>query len=376
MTHVHPPGSAIGVGIVGLSAFGGWAAEAHVPALQKLPGFELRALAASSVASAKSAGEKFGVGLTFDNVEELAQRDEVDLVVVSVQVREHRSLVLSALGAKKMVLCEWPLGVDLAEAEEIAADAAATGVRTFIGLQARSAPAVRYLRDLIRDGYVGEVLSTSVIASTMLWGRTFDRKNAYILDRNGGATMLTVPFGHTIDGLTSVLGEFTECTATTATRRGRVFDKHSGEPAVMTAEDQIAVTGTLNGGAVASIHFRGGHTRGTNFLWEINGTHGDLRVTGQTGHLGLGQFKIYGGRLGDTAVTELPVPVEYKLPQFIGDREQNAYAVAHQYAAILSDIVDNTRLAPDFAHGVDRHRLIDSVRRAAESGRRQIIQIG
>jgi hypothetical protein len=28
-----------------------------------------------------------------------------------------------------------------------------------------------------------------------------------------------------------------------------------------------------------SIHFRGGVSRGTNFLWEINGTDGDLQVT-------------------------------------------------------------------------------------------------
>jgi predicted dehydrogenase len=51
----------IGVGIVGLSAAGGWAATAHVPALAALDGYQLRALSASSVESAAAAAERYGV---------------------------------------------------------------------------------------------------------------------------------------------------------------------------------------------------------------------------------------------------------------------------------------------------------------------------
>ena len=59
--------------------------------------------------------------LTFGTAEELARRDEVDLVVVSVKVPHHRKVVTTALQAGKMVLCEWPLGNGLAEAKELAA---------------------------------------------------------------------------------------------------------------------------------------------------------------------------------------------------------------------------------------------------------------
>ncbi|MBB4783041.1 hypothetical protein [Streptomyces rapamycinicus] len=44
--------------------------------------------------------------------------------------------------------------------------------------------------------------------------------------------------------------------------------------ATMTAEDQIAVTGTLESGAVAALRFRGGSSRATDFHWEINGAEG------------------------------------------------------------------------------------------------------
>ena len=124
-----------GVGIIGLSASGGWAAQAHLPAL--------------------------------------GWRDEVDLVVVAVKVPHHRELILPALEAGKMVLCEWPLGNGLAEAEELAAVAEAQGLRTFVGPQARAAPPLRYVPDLIADGYVGEVVSTSIIASGIGWGAEF-----------------------------------------------------------------------------------------------------------------------------------------------------------------------------------------------------------
>jgi len=44
------------------------------------------------------------------------------------------------------------------------------------------------------------------------------------------------------------------------------------------------VIGTLKSGAAISIHYRGGMSKGTNFLWEINGTEGDIQVTGNIGH--------------------------------------------------------------------------------------------
>src|SRR3954451_23056528 len=91
----------IGVGIIGLSASGGWAAQAHLPALAAVSGYEVRALSASSPASAKAAGEKYGIPLAFGSTEELAWRDEVDLVVVTVKVPHHRELILPALQAGK-----------------------------------------------------------------------------------------------------------------------------------------------------------------------------------------------------------------------------------------------------------------------------------
>ncbi len=54
---------------------------------------------------------------------------------------------------------EWPLGVTLQESQEMADLARAQGVRTLIGLQGRCSPAILRLKELVEEGYVGEVLT-------------------------------------------------------------------------------------------------------------------------------------------------------------------------------------------------------------------------
>lgn len=352
----------IGVGIIGLSASGGWAAGAHVPALAAVDGYELVAASASSPESARAAADQHDVPHACADATELIHHDAVDLVVVAVKAPNHAELVEPALRAGKMVLCEWPLGAGRAETEALADVAAARGVRTLVGLQARSAPAIRYLHDLIGDGYVGEVLSTSLIAHGNAWGPRFAPGEEYLLDPAGGATMLTVAFGHTVDALTLVLGEFTDLCATTATRRPVVHNTVTGAAAAMTSADQVAVSGVLDSGAVASLHFRGGQSRGTQFHWEINGTDGDLIVTQTAGMIQVGAITLRGARGADRDLAPIPVPPAYeRVPSLSGQTAAPAYNVAHAYVEFRDDLAQDTHTTPDFAHAADRHRLLDRV---------------
>src|SRR6266705_3519447 len=152
--------SKLGVGVIGVSPSRGWAATAHIPALRALPNYEIRALSAHGAESARAAGEAFGVSAVFSDHEQLVTRPDIDVVAVTVRVPHHRELVSAALAAGKAVYCEWPLGRDPSDAQAMAALAAGQGVRTVVGLQARQAPAIEFVQELLRDGYVGEVLST------------------------------------------------------------------------------------------------------------------------------------------------------------------------------------------------------------------------
>lgn len=363
-----PGPRSLGVGIVGLSASRGWAATAHLPALRALPGYEVRAASASTAESARAAAAAHGIPAACADHVELVDRDDVDLVVVTVKVPEHHRLVSAAIDAGKAVLCEWPLGNGVAEADDLAARAAGKGVAAFVGLQARSAPAVRSVRELVRDGAIGEVLSTSVLGSGDRWGATIDPGATYLLDRDNGATLLTIPFGHTFDAVCHVLGEAVELTATTATRRPRVRRSDTGETVPMTAEDQIAVTGVLAGGVVASVHYRGGRSAGTNFLWEIHGTDGDIVVRGESGHLQYGRVQVFVTDRSTGSLVQYTVPDRFRRTTV--DPGAPSHTVAEAYAQIALDLEDGGGEAPTFADGARRHHTLAAVERAAATGQR------
>jgi predicted dehydrogenase len=359
----------IGVGVIGVAPGRSWAAIAHIPALRALPAFEVRALGTTRMDSAQAAAEAFGVAQAFDNHADLVNAPGVDLVAVTVKVPHHRALVLAALEAGKHVYCEWPLGNGLAEAEEMAALAKAKGVHAVVGLQARTAPVMGYVRDLVADGYVGRVLSTTLVGSGMNWGAMIDPPNAYTADRANGATMLSIPFGHTIDAVCQALGEFTEVEAVLANRRTRFTLVPDNVEMPMTAHDQVLVQGRLGDGITASIHYRGGMPRGTGLLWEINGTEGDLRVTAMGGHAQLLPLSLSGARGDAQALEPMEVPDRYLWTA--ADPNPVVQNVAQVYALLAGDIAEGTHKAPTFEDAVRRHRLLDAIERAAESGRRQ-----
>src|SRR5262250_2631274 len=163
----------IRVGIVGATLTqggSGWGANAHVPALKALSQYELKGICTSHEDTARASAAAFGAELAFHRFSDMTADPDVDLVVVCVRVPGHRELVMAGLQAGKAVFCEWPLGANLAEAEEMAGLAARSSLKTAVGLQARSAPAILYARDLIRDGYIGEVLTAhlSCVAPAVL----------------------------------------------------------------------------------------------------------------------------------------------------------------------------------------------------------------
>lgn len=361
----------IGVGIIGANPERGWATVAHIPALGALPDdYVLRAVSTSRPETAAASSERYGVP-GFADAAELIARSDVDLVVITVKVPAHRALVDAALAAGKMVYCEWPLGNGLADAEAMAEHAGRRGIATAVGLQARTAPLVRYLGDLVRQGYVGEVLSTTLIGSGNNWGAKMLRANAYTADDANGATLLTIPVGHTLEAVCSVLGEFTELSASSAIRRPTSTMVETGEAIAMRTPDQWAMSGTLASGAFATVHYRGGASRGTNLHWEINGTEGDLVLSGGPGGAQMATMQLLGGR-GDTRTVEpLPLPQDYvTVPAAPAGSPFN---VAHFYRSFADDLRNGTHQTPDFAAAVQRHKLMEAALRAAATGQRQVL---
>ena len=360
--------SPIGVGVIGASADRTWATRAHLPAIAASPDFALRAVSTSRRETADKAAAAFHVP-AFDNVQQLIDQPDVDLIVVAVKVPLHADIVRAAIRSGKPVFCEWPLGNGLVETDQLAQEAVAANVRTFIGLQARSSPGVNFVRELVRDGFVGDVLSTSIVASAGGWGQTITPADAYTLDLASGASMLTIPFAHTLDALSYTLGQLASVTAETATRRPFATEDGTGRHVPITVADQILLAARLAFGATASLHFRGGMSAGTNFLWEINGTAGDLVLTAANGHIQMNALTIQGSQHGDP-LRSLEIPQHFQWAP-ANTPEGFPRNVGQAYTLIAQDLRDNSRRAPTFADAVHLSKILARIEQSASSAHRE-----
>jgi predicted dehydrogenase len=349
----------IGVGIIGVHPEQGWAATAHIPALQQLPAYRIAAISHHNAGTAQQAAKKFGVPHAFTLAKELVAHPEVDLVVIAVKVAQHRALAELAIAAGKAVFSEWPLGTSLAEAEAMRDLARAKGVASAIGLQTRAAPVFAYARDLIKDGFIGDVLSASMIGSGMLWGGEMSATYAYTLDPAVGANMLTVPFAHSIDGLTHMLGaDFATVSALVGNARKTTRIIETGVDVPLSVPDQVMLAGQLSNGVAVSAHFRGGMSRATNFHVEVNGSKGDLVITSPVGYAGFGGMQLLGAT-GQEALKPLEVPAAYA-PPGVSDAP---LLIASAYRNLAADMANGTRTCPNFDDAVSLHRLIDTIGR-------------
>ncbi len=363
--------SKIRVGIVGASASRGFASIAHVPALRALPEFEFVAVCTARQDSAEAAARHHGVSLAFSDPEKLAAHPDIDLVTVSVKVPDHYRPVMAAIEAGKHVYCEWPLGRDTGEAMRLLEAAERAGIRHAVGLQGQMSPAINYARDLVADGYVGRVLTATMIGVAPNWGATIDR--SYQADRANGANLMTITGGHQIDALCHCLGEFRELTAFAVSQRDRIFCEESGGLIPKTSPDQLVVNGITSDGAVVSFQIRGGMNRGTEHLFEIHGDKADLTLTATTRASMQRQELTVRGAQGDAEdLVELPIPAKYRwVPDGLpGD---SRYNVAQLYARLGESIRAGKPASPDFAAAVTRHRLLDAIVRASETGRKQTL---
>jgi predicted dehydrogenase len=195
--------------------------------------------------------------------------------------------------------------------------------------------------------------------------------NAYMLDETTGANLLTIPFGHSLDILNYVLGEFAEVAAVSGLRRPLITIQETGAQVTKTAADQVAVVGTLASGVIASIHIRESVAGGAGFLWEINGSAGTLRVSADAAVPGIFPLTLDGAQ-GQNALAklELPARLTQRWPALAGLAGTPALNVGRAYAAMADDIEMGTRTVPDFADAVVRHEVISATLRSSQYGER------
>ena len=357
----------IRVGIVGATVTqggSGWGQNAHVPALKALPGYELKAVCTAHENTAKASAAAFGAEHAFQRFSDMAAHPEIDLIVVCVRVPGHRELVMAGLQAGKAVLCEWPLGRTLAEAEEMAGLAVQRSLKTIVGLQARSDPAILYARELVQQGYIGEVLTASLntaVPAVLQRGPGRIWQGA----RANGANTLTIAGGHAIDALCAVLGEFAEISARVSTRipQWRTLE---GTPVPVDAPDSINVVGRMVNGAEVSVNVAAVPSNPSGNRMEIYGREGAL-VVRTDGSFNIGPSQVHAGT-GKEPMASLPIPSNHRIAP-AHTPSGPAYNVAQAYARAAAALRGDGSFDVNFTLAVRRHKLIDAIERSSATGR-------
>jgi predicted dehydrogenase len=367
--------SKIRVGIIGANVHYGWGSSAHIPALKGLPEFEITAVCTSRQETAEETARHFNIPFAFSDPASLVQHPNVDLVSICVRVPFHFQLGMAALEAGKHLFCEWPLAATTEQARQMLDLAERKRVRHMVGLQARGAPALNRVRDLIREGYTGKPLSCTMIVASPNWGSEFNSSRVYLADRSTGATLMTIPGGHSIDALCFCLGEFRELSSLVATQRRQVKNIETGETIQMTSPDQVLLNGVLENGMVASVHVKGGVSNGVGFLFEIHGTHGDLIVAPSRPRPGssvqISELGIKGCRDGKP-LEELAIPDSYRwVPSTVPAGPP--FNVGQLFIRMAEAIRGTELPTPDFALAVKRHHLLDIIQKASDTGGKQVV---
>ncbi len=356
----------IRVGIIGANANYGWSKRAHLPALLGMADFELTAVCTSRPETAQESKAFYGAKLAFHDYTEMANHPDVDLVVVSVSVPAHHGMVSAGLLAEKHVFCEWPLGANTAEAVELTGLARDKGVRTLVGLQARGGPALLRLKELVAEGYVGEMLACNM---TMFLPGLLQRGNdrGWMADRANGANTLTIASGHALDIFCHCVGEFRELTAQVSVQLDQ-WQIGDGRAVPVDAADNVVVSGVLENGAAASAHIATIPWIGSGWRMEIYGTEGTLQARSEE-MVQYGNVKIFGAQGPGQQLQPLNVPSHLlRAPGSVPAGE--AYNVAQLYGIIGDAIRTGGDPQPDFDTAVERHRFLDVLQQSSDEGRR------
>lgn len=242
------------VGVVG----GGSIAKAHVLALRALRSYfggdgndpDVVVIADVVEEAARHAANAYGVARWTTDWMSLVQDPEIDLITIAVPNDQHETVAVAAARAGKHILCEKPLAHDIESGRRMLNEVEAAGVVHSVNLNYRSIPAIRYARQLIDEGAIGEVVG---VRGTFLqdWGLdpAIPRSWKFEKGRAGAGPMLSLGC-HLVDLTHFLVDRISDVVATTTTAIGSRplpsgRDTYAASSQAEMAEVDIEDAGTL-----------------------------------------------------------------------------------------------------------------------------------
>ncbi|MGO9463606.1 MAG: Gfo/Idh/MocA family protein [Isosphaeraceae bacterium] len=355
------PTSTVGTKVrVGFIGTGGVTAYHHLPGLRLDPRAELTAICDTDADLVKRRQEEWQVAQATTDPEALCAGDTVDAVVIATPNDTHRPITLAAARGGKHVMCEKPLGLSAGEVRQMYEAARDARVVHMTAFTYRFAPAMRYLRHLLKSGALGtprHFRSQRFLDwPEASWGWRQYRARA-------GAGDLFDMTIHRIDFAIDLLGPIARVCGAVArfATRDHTADGRPCAPSdvddwsCLIGEFQSGATGVWEGTTLA----KGYHRAGFGHEWaEINGSEGSAVYRLHEPNT------ILLGKSGQD-LAPVPVPDEFLKPAGSPrDPSLGAPATVFRYDLMwefVSAIIERRAAMPSFYEGLNAQIIADAV---------------
>jgi predicted dehydrogenase len=157
-----------------------------VPAMLKSPSTEIAAVASRSLDKARNFADAFDIPRAYGSYEALIDDPEIDAIYNALPNHLHVETTLAAAARGKHVLCEKPLGLDLADAQRLKAVPA--GVLIGEAFMIRHHPQWQMVAEIIASGRIGPVRAVQTFFSFL----NIDPANIRNRPETGGGALLDI----------------------------------------------------------------------------------------------------------------------------------------------------------------------------------------
>lgn len=262
------------VGMVGA----GWVTQYHLPGWLRLPGVEVVAICDPDAAALAARADAFAIPRRYTDMATMLDEAELDVLDIASPRHLHAAHVRAGAARGLPMLCQKPLGVDLAEAEALVAGLG-PDVPLMVHENWRFRPYYRQLKRWLEEGLVGDITAIRLDfhSSGMIAGPDGQRP-ALVRQpffRNEKRLLVTEVLIHHLDTLRYLFGGFDLVTA----RLGRSNDEILGEDSAILglARRSDGVPLTVSG----NLAVHGAPPAPMDQLW-IFGSAGTLHLDGAT----------------------------------------------------------------------------------------------
>ena len=373
------PTDALGVAVLGYSFMGKAHSNAwrNVNAFYPSPRVAQKVLVGRDSAQVQEAARQFGWAESATDWRSVLERDDIDIVDICTPGHLHAELAIAALEAGKHVIVEKPLANSVAEAELMAAAAAAArarGVQSMVGFNYRRLPALALARRFIAEGRLGEVRQVR-LSYLQDWLADANAPMSWRLRREtAGSGAIGDLASHAVDQVLFLLGSPVVSVSGTV---NTFVTSRAGEsgPEEVTVDDAAWATLRLGSGAVASLEVSRFATGRKNSLQiEVFGSRGGL------------QFDLE--QLNELRFFDASAPVEAQgYGRILATEHSHPYLEAwwpaghlvgwdstftNQAADLLRAIASGAAPSPSFEDGLAVQRVLDALQVSAAQGSRVV----